>query len=438
MVERPSLLGYYFVPLGREPGGYLEILGLPPTATEKQAKSRYSQYLRRLDEEGREKRRLPKAQLEYGKLEVRLDKGEIIQEKFKEDLEEIVTSLLPSEITAKLRYKKLKAECEAGQLTKSKRGKRLDKILGPIGSSDLLYKYRDGEITRKEYEDERATLIARLEESALTAEEIQAQRDAVLIQLQGSQITQEEFAALERQWQEEKAEKKTHLNSLKKPYDARIAQKRECETKGFVYDDTVWLDMWYQEAGTDELDASSGSLHPTAAAAERGPGPVAALEEVVGTADELWSGLRGTNRAYWQEKVRTWGGEIQQMGPSFDLERAEARAGAHGQPVEPEFPSLAEPFPLAIGRLEKEEVEEVAVRPQRVGERRELDLDLLLAAALGDLARRAPIEKAPPTAAPRPSQRPARPAMDRTEQQRRAEEFREFLEALAEIAKKKK
>jgi hypothetical protein len=407
MTARVSFLDYYFVPLGREPGGLLELLDLPPTASDGQVANRVAQLLRALDEEYQAKRRQPKAHLDYSNLKARLDEGEITQTEFDAECETLVSRLLGEEIVAKRRYEELRAEYEAGGLTEAKYQYRLRVILQPIGRKELVAQRDSGQITREEFEDRRAALVAKLEAMELTPEEVEAQRAAVLEELETSEITKEEFDKLDKEWNEERTAEKTRLNALKEPYKAMLATKRDCEDKGHVFDTTVWRDLY----DSQETPA---------------PDP-AWLAEAVDLADTMWDSLGGSHRSSWRKKVREWSQEVGRLGPSLDASRV--GVGTRRQSVEPEFPSLCEPYPLAIERLEREEVEEIALQPVRRDQRRVV-LDQLMKALLSDLAEEAPREEAAPTTARRPSIAERRA---RTEAQREAEEFMRFLQALARL-----
>ena len=61
---------YYFVWLGREPGGYLDVLGLPPTASEDEAKNRQREYLLELERDFKNKYKIGVMTTVYNRYEL--------------------------------------------------------------------------------------------------------------------------------------------------------------------------------------------------------------------------------------------------------------------------------------------------------------------------------------------------------------------------------
>jgi hypothetical protein len=413
MAETGSPVSYYFAPLGRERGGLLELLELPPTASESEIAARVGNQLQAYDDAYQTQRKLPRARLEHTQLKARLEEGEITQDDFDEETEKLVTRLLGAEITAKLQYDELQETKDSGELTQKKYEYRLMKILAPIGGKELFQQRR--ELSQEEFDARYEALAKRLANLDISAEEIEARRNAVVADLESAEITQEEFDELDKVWQAERTVKETRLNELRATHDAAVAKRRQRKSQGFHHDNIVWHEMVYRQG---DADGDSES------ATERDPGWVAAA---IALADDLWRELPLGHRDLWQAQIRTWQQEVGRLGPAFVVDRA---FGESAEPVQGPFPGLSAPTPLYVERLEQDELEEIALRPQRGGQPQVVNMRKLLEAMLKEAATRAREEEVPATAS-------RKPEIAKREARASAESFLEFLRALAELSEDK-
>ncbi|MGD2088738.1 MAG: hypothetical protein PVH61_21345 [Candidatus Aminicenantes bacterium] len=279
---------YYFVPLGREPGSYLDVLGLPPTASEVEAKNRQEEYLLGLIKDFKNKRK-------------------------------------------KLRERKEKKE-----------------------------------------------------------------------------ITEEEFNAQVKEWKEEKRKKEVDLNKKEENYDLSLAEERKLKNMGFVDDNVIWLDMYKSLSSSTDSEYLKELFFKKRPLPEieqslldivRSPGDYRPssfekyrkiklkkfqnfLDEMnlsfLLKADDLWSNLKYTNLGYWLNKIEKWGRELDLIFPRLDRRRLRVSNFAE----KPDFPTICEPFNLAIESLHSEEMEDISIMPERKGDKKEIGLAVLLAEML--------------------------------------------------------
>ncbi|MGC9356356.1 MAG: hypothetical protein ACP5GX_00730 [Anaerolineae bacterium] len=412
MPETTSFLNYYFAPLGRERGGLLELLDLPPTAEKSEVARRVRYQMRIHQDEYQARRKLPQAQLEYTQLKARLAEGEITEAAFEEARDEIVARFLEEDIRAKQEYDRVRAEYESGELSEKKYRYRIKKAVTFLEEGkDLLRRRR--EIPKEEYEARYTAILERLETMEVTSEEIQAQQEAVIEDLEAVELTQEEFDELDKAWQAERTVKETALNEIKAAYDAMRTKERERENKGFTFDTVIWRDV--ATSAGDESDGPAW-IDPEF------------QKKIVTLVDHLWGELPVGQRTLWRERMRAWRQEVRHLGPIFDTERAFT---AEAEPVEAEFPTLAAPFPLSIERLEQEELEEVSLQPQRDARRRQMSVDEIMAAMLREMAERTPEKSVTSSASQKPeiAKHKAKPS---------AEEFTKFLQKMTNLSKDKK
>jgi hypothetical protein len=78
-------------------------------------------------------------------------------------------------------------------------------------------------------------------------------------------------------------------------------------------------------------------------------------------ADALWSELRGTNRGYWARQVSGWAEQIARQGPRLVLRPKDAGGAAD----DVQFPLLCRPVDGCIDRLEESELGDLAGEPVR-------------------------------------------------------------------------
>jgi hypothetical protein len=81
------------------------------------------------------------------------------------------------------------------------------------------------------------------------------------------------------------------------------------------------------------------------------------------SADALWSELRGTNRDFWIIEIGAWAKEVAAMGPRLLLERNGAPGAADGG----EFTHLCRPPDRSVDRLETCDLGDIAQEPVRQG-----------------------------------------------------------------------
>lgn len=338
---------YYFVPLGREPGGLLDFLGLPPGARQDEVKTKLTQY-----------RQTIAADL-AGK-------------------------------TARLNVKLIASDLQRNQITQKDFDYTLKRIRG-----GLLKEYKVAlehkEISQEAFDAKKRDAEAEIEELIAAA--------------QRSPVTREEVEAQEKRWQAEQNDLLTHVNDLNKSYESRLTHQRDLLQRGLADDSVSWLEPFGSFPSREEFWRLALARRPLAqqpAAAQSPPAnpkatarvdSLAALRDLVESRDRqylewtdlLWTSEPGTNRALWHAKVLAWIAELAKLGPALDLHRS-----GTSKPVTPEFPVLAEPTPLAINRLARDEVEEVEHGPRRSKPESSLDPAALLAELLGRAVRARP------------------------------------------------
>jgi hypothetical protein len=318
---------YYFVPLGRERGGYLDFLDLPFNATEGQAKERETQYRDRIESEKRTRMTWLTTSVTYRELHSKLLKNELTEQEYA------------------TRFEKLRARFVDSNRSLRKLDARLKK----------------GELAQAEYD-------AQIAEIAAQFEALQGEADS-------TQITKEEANVQIEQLEKDENEKLEHMNRLNQDYQVMLAKRRELQQKGLVDENIAWLEVFQSTESQEDqqrfwqLTLTAGML-PQAESDSNQPGPSSELSAVrrmvrrymlrhLRAADALWSSVRGTNRTLWEEKVRVWAAEIRALGPTFDL----YAEGAHT--ATPEFPALSTPISRVIERLESEHVEDLEQHPNR-------------------------------------------------------------------------
>lgn len=196
---------YYFVPLGRDPGGFLDFLGLPPTATEADAKVRENEFRDKLEVEFKSRSTRLAMRMEYQNLKEKLRKNEKSGAEFSADVQKM-----------KERH---------------------------VNFNDKLMK-----------------LTARLKEKAILQEahtaEIERLRndfDALTAESDASPITKEEMEAEVEKWKKEKSDHLEYLNSLNTAYQLIRAHQRDLRNKGIVSESELWRKMFIDFGQTPTL-----------------------------------------------------------------------------------------------------------------------------------------------------------------------------------------
>lgn len=102
---------YYFVPMGREKGGYLDMLGLPPNATEVQAGQKEAQYLKEAKKEFKARRKAADEKLKAGEITREQFDAQVLEyEKEKDEKLKKLNKLKESFKAAQAQRRKLASE----------------------------------------------------------------------------------------------------------------------------------------------------------------------------------------------------------------------------------------------------------------------------------------------------------------------------------------
>lgn len=395
-----STQNYFFVPLGREIGGLLELLGLPPTASDFEVSDGIGKLLDQYDSEYRAQRKLPSDQLQYTKEKRRFEQGEITRKEFEEKTEETISELMPPELKVKLDYDQLQEKHKAGELTEKEYNYKLKQIISRMGGKEL-YKNKH-EISNADFEIQRNAFIAQLENLEITPAEIQNKRDKIREQLESGEITQEEFDRLDKEWQEKKTAQTTQLLKLKAAYDKKQSQEREHEQKGFPSTNIIWQDM---NSNTSQAGKTTSEWR----------------RSVLTYADQTWHNLDVPGRDLWKRRLQIWADIFRALGPTFSVSRLpEAQKS-----LDRIIPHLSLPHPRLIQHLEDDDLEEeISQQPDR-RRSRTISMDDLMQAMLNELEDVSKDKAA--------SGKTKSPEMDKEQAAKTtAKEFLEFLEALAD------
>jgi len=393
-----STQNYFFVPLGREIGSLLELLGLPPTASDDLVERGIKNLNRQYESEYQAQRKLPHAQLQYAKQKSLFEQDEITQKAFNKETEEIISTLMPPELREKPRFDQLKEEYKAGVIPESKYKKGLIQIIHKMGGRELLDK--EAEMSKAEFTTQWDAFIDQLENLETTPAEIQAEKDEIREQLESSEITQEEFDKLDKELEEKKTAQKTNLNKLHDAYLAKQSQQRAKKQKGFSSTNTIWKDMI---SDTCQLGKRTSEWR----------------RSVLTYADQTWNKLAVPGRDLWKRRFQIWADTLRALGPTFSV----TRLPKDHKSVDRKFPHLSLPHPRLIQRLEDDDLEEeISQQPDR-RRSRTISMDDLMQAMLNELEE-ASKEKAV-------SGKTKSPGMDKDQAAKATvKEFLEFLEAL--------
>jgi hypothetical protein len=94
--------------------------------------------------------------------------------------------------------------------------------------------------------------------------------------------------------------------------------------------------------------------------------------------DRLFSKIKFTNLHYWQNAIELWGREYREIFPGLRMEPVLRNC----IPMQTEFPSLSNTFPLDIEELQDDDAMDTARLPDRRGDRVKDDIAALLAELL--------------------------------------------------------
>jgi len=377
------------VPLGRERGGLLDFLGLPPDARVGEVGKKKTQRMNKISQDFIDQRK---------SLREKLAAKEITQQEFDaevEKLEEIKNK-------AKLKLNELQSKFDA--LQAEKRGAKnagrqedeaiwlemyrftpdpteLTNFLGLPSTAD------EDEITRKIVEYLRSVERAFKEQRKALKKE----RD------EDKTISPQEYDAKRQKLEEELTKKELKLNELKNKYDIQRTEQ-PCKLWRFLLRPrrlahvplSLLLEIEQHWIGPHVHGQRSAAGPPQAfdrlasqLFSARGPVDLTALAALVTerdlicllAADALWGEIRYTNREHWRACVEQWATEVAVLGPCLQHE-------ASG-PAPPDYPTLCRPTKLMIESLEAEEIGAWTQVPDRGTQlQRETELEALLAALL--------------------------------------------------------
>lgn len=337
-----SYADYYFVPLGRERGSYLDILGLPSNATETEAAERENHYRNRIDAESRNRRRRLKVQLDYQALAHKVSSGEMDASAFEGGLEELRSKFV--------NVKQLDAKLNRG-------------VIDQDGY--------DAELRRLEGEFE-----------------------SVKIEAERHPLTSEEYEAHIKELEQQNNDRESQLNQLRSVFQATLAQRRALARSGMVDTSVPWRDL-YQTYRAPELfrrlvlGPSPISAEPYSDWSPKSGSPTSLPElrelvrqhriSVLSCADLLWDAEQRPGRGLWHAKIDWWIEEL--LRQELPLQSAaEVRQLAE----EPEYPTLCRPTQVMMDHLDIDDSAE-SERPSWGEEyAAPLDIHALLAALFGE------------------------------------------------------
>ena len=390
---------YYFVPLGREPGGYLDVLGMPPDASPGDIGARDSAYRKELLQEFKDSRR---------RYRLRLKRGQVTEAEYKAEearLEQVKND-------KEVQLNKLKTKFEGAN--SERRG------VGAAGqlSDDAAWfeMYRPFFPTPPSHPYLEALSLP----PDATPEEIEAADAAFRSRV--AEAHESEIAGLPQPEEYDAAEKDRAdgLKTLEKARDERLAELdklradygRVCEAEPERRErlrDEFWRWLfqhraltripqeWREEAIqkwiTGRRRPPKGeslppfSLLPSSRCTPSDCPDLTSVSELLLerdlllllAADALWGELKHTNRATWQEQLEVWITEAQSLGPHFNHD-----SQTRGAQPDSYFASCRR-TDLTIDHLEADDMAEFAQGPQR-GPKADsrLDLAAMLAALMGD------------------------------------------------------
>jgi hypothetical protein len=283
---------YYLVPFGREPGGYFDVLGLPPNAPDKDVGKRSNEYIQSHKNE---------AKKQCAALAERQKKNEITQEECEAEIG-VIKAALEKHLTELNKLKEIYTAALA-QARKLKQGGYeaeppgwVEMASGLDGDPDKLWELLS---KRRSLPRVSEDLLLRIEQRWVnTGEALPSGRG---------------YAAPQAQPQQR--------------------QPLHCAD------------------GVDFPDLPSGQAGQGPPANLAAVSRLITERDLIRLlwADKLWARLSGTNRDYWQCQLQAWLTEIEQIGPHF-RHRAESGAVQSNR----DYPHLSEPRQLTIDHLEED------------------------------------------------------------------------------------
>lgn len=386
--ETENETNFFFVPFGRERGGYLDLLGLSPDADAVSAAAAESQYRRQLDIDFRTERKARREQK---------DQQQITSEEFDaqvKQLEGVKTRRLAELSELKQKYETV-ATARRGQQTEGRRYADVSWMtmyqrLSGDGDKKLsaarLYPLPEFEPDSLSQIEERwvksqgphallpATGVGRsiLE---IVAELSRLPADAAAKRQQGYR----------RQLEQQAKDRRSQIRGQVKrgEIDENAAQEKlvNCQ-QNLESEWRMFQQLWTQTHSQSTALAETSRKTSEAAGSDSGPNLAsesAARQIVTGQpldpllicnlviehdlislflADSLWSELRFTNRDYWSDKLGAWILEADDGMPKLEMRRMEVTERFN-------YPCLHGTTNLAIDKLVREELSEVSRQPDR-------------------------------------------------------------------------
>jgi hypothetical protein len=394
---------YYLVPFGREPGGYLDVLGLPPNASKSAASNRSREFIQ--NEKNEAKKR-------YKALAAKQEKNEITKEECEAEKGRIEAAL--NKRLAELNKLKEPYDAAVSQAKKLKEGGYEAEPTGWVEMSNSLdgdpYKLWGLLSKRRPLPRVSEDFLLQVEQRWVNTGEARASRrgsapgflDVLALPADASQAAvasrfhqyrqnekrelEAQFKMLEMKLKKKDFNKEEHnaeIERLTASYDKRMADLSELKDSYAAAQERrqkrqpVHGAEKFQDGNEDEERSSLSAQGvedfpdlPSSQAAHSPPTDLAAVSrliierDLIGLlwADKLWARLSGTNRDYWQRQLQAWLSEIEQIGPHF---RRHAENGAVQSNYD--YPHLCEPRKLTIEHLEEGPAEDTS---QDFGRRR--------------------------------------------------------------------
>ncbi len=422
----PTVGEYYFVPLGRERGGYLDLVELPPTATGVEASKAELAYRTSLERDFKTRRkglreRHKADELTKEEFDAAVDEHKAIWEAKKTELNKKKEVFTAQEAERRRLANEGKADetivwdemyrafdDRPGELFERLRRACLPRV--PWGGVCAIASawVRPGGRRRRQSAKARPRSRRRGSAEAIAPADAERQLRSMLGEgagAEGADLAGAELAfrrrlegpvkqaqsALEgcrsaRRVKRQKLERlEERLAVVTRQRDDALARLEALRAAMMHGDGTdgPWEESYFRDEESDEprglcAERPLRQGEPVPLVRLRGLALEGALVGLL-AADIVWGGLTGTNRAHWSAFIERTAVELDRIGPSL-------RTRAVGAPEDPPFPGLSEPFALAIEGLIAHEVEDLSRLPERgISDRlRRPDIGALLAA----LARR--------------------------------------------------
>lgn len=392
-------LEHYFVPLGREPGGYLDLLGLRPDSDAGARGRKENEYRQQIKKDALEERKKWKAEL---------DAKKITQEEFDAKLQVIEDE-------------KTKREKEFNELKKN-----FDKVVAERrkmaneGRRDTTSTWVEAFPQCADLEDFWRVLVAARPLPQFSVECLNALVECWLMPVVPPRLVAgrraediawdlaTDFPVLDAT--ETKRREKWFKDFMaqvevqrKKDLTAQTEQERISRTEA----NEAWAAHRQGNQRAREVFARQSASARQAAGQRKTPFSAAAgfnqlahhrlfgdeplelhtLTDLVAqretlsllSADALWQQVQGTNRGFWRRQLAVWIDEVGQLGPQL----LPQRIGTATESSNEQFPYLSRPLKRSIDRLEEKDLGELTQEPNRQQAQFEG-----LPASMGDLFRR--------------------------------------------------